>query len=65
MKADDILGIPNRTENWRTAKAFAPVITHNRQNELATWVIGNAKGARVRLGRDQVRLEIWPKSGIV
>ena len=61
MKGAGILGIPNRTENWLTASIFIPLIVHNRQNELAAWIIKNAKGTQVSFGPGEVSLELYWK----
>jgi len=61
MKGTDILEIPNRTENWLTARTFAAVIAGVRQNELATQIIGNAKGIQLSFRQDEVQLELYWK----
>ena len=56
-----ILGIPNRTENWKTAKTFAPVITSGKQHKLAAWIIGNATGESCSLHQNEVCIELYWK----
>lgn len=61
MDSTDILGIRNRTENWKTANTFARLITHNRQHQLATWIIGNATKQTQSFRQSEVCIELYWK----
>ena len=61
MSQIGILGIPNRTENWKTAKTFAPLITLNKQHQLAALVVGNATRERHSFRPDEVCIELYWK----
>lgn len=61
MHHNSIVGIRNRTENWKTASTLAPLIAFNRQNELANMLISNATSSQSSFGRDEVRIELFWK----
>ncbi len=58
---NDIFYIPNRTENWKTARAFIPIIEYHCQHELASRIIQCANGAHTPLRSTQVILEVFWK----
>lgn len=61
MLQNDILDIPNRTENWKTARAFIPIIEYHCQHELASRIIQHANGVHIPLRATQVILEVFWK----
>jgi len=62
MNSDDILGIKNRTENWETARTFAPLITCSRKRyEFARHIISNHYSPCPSFGEEHVMLELFWK----
>lgn len=54
-----ILGIENRTENWKTARAFAPFFTNeNARFQLAERLLGPL-GKTLDCQREEVKLELF------
>lgn len=53
-----ILGVTNRTENWKTARHFAPLFGANSVR-LARRLLAHDEGERVKLRPGDVRLELF------
>jgi hypothetical protein len=56
-----VLDIPNRTENWKTAQTFIPLVNNNKLHVLASTIIKNAKGNQAELDTDNPVLELFWK----
>ncbi len=54
-----ILGIDNRTENWKTAKTFAPIITNKKQVLITNKIIENVTGNLTNLNPEDVKIELF------
>ena len=61
MTATGILGIGNRTENWKTAQTFVKIIETKQQHLLASKIIFNAGENSPRLTENEVRIELFWK----
>ncbi len=56
--------VPNRTENWRTARTFAPYICPDGKPEassLANSIVSNAKNREFTFPHNEVHLELFWK----
>jgi hypothetical protein len=56
-----IFGIRNRTENWKTASIFAPLIASHKQSKLANFLVNNAIGIQSALEGNDVNIELFWK----
>ena len=61
MECNNILGIQNRTENWKTARIFSPLITNDRQHMLAEWIVRNATKKPHSFEPSEVHIELFWK----
>ena len=57
----DILGIRNRTENWKTARYFTPLYTNGGAHRLAEFLLTHHKATEVQLEPGSVRIELFWK----
>lgn len=56
--------VPNRTENWKTARVFAPYICPDGKPkviDLANRIVSNAKNKGIAFSNDEVHLELFWK----
>ena len=61
MVENGILGIENRTENWKTARTLVKILNQKKENEFATEIINNTEGQKVKVAQGDVRLELFWK----
>ena len=61
MYQNNILGISNRTENWKTAETLAPLITYQKQNHLATLIIDKVETNHPPFGSNEVVMQFFWK----
>jgi len=56
-----ILGIENRTENWKTARTLVKILNQKKRMSFATEIINNTEGQKVKVAQGDVRLELFWK----
>jgi hypothetical protein len=58
---NNILGINNRTENWKTAITLGPLITSQKQNRLADLIINKVETNHMLFGSNEVVMQFFWK----